>query len=62
MIGDELRGEEVQQSGRFFVVKDLDFKLVSEIAKELVGREVGGAQVGSGARGRGLDVDIAFVN
>jgi hypothetical protein len=37
VIGDELRGEEVQQSGRFFVVKDLDFKLVSEIAKELVG-------------------------
>ncbi len=37
VIGDELRGDEIQQSRRFFVVEDLDFKLVSEIAKELVG-------------------------
>ncbi len=37
VIGDELRGEEIQQGRRFFIVEVLDFKLVSEIAKELVG-------------------------
>ncbi len=37
VIGDELRSEEIQQNRRFFVVEDLDFKLVSETAKELVG-------------------------
>ncbi len=43
VIGYELRCEEIQQGRRFFIVEDLDFELVSEIAKEVVGGQVGGA-------------------
>ncbi len=37
MVGDLLRGEEIHKGRRFFIVEDLNFKFVSEVAKKMVG-------------------------
>jgi hypothetical protein len=37
VVGDLLRGEEIHKGRRFFIVEDLNFKFVSEVAKKMVG-------------------------
>ncbi len=62
VVDDVLRLEELEEGRGRFVVKDLNFEVMAEVSKEVVGGEVSGTEVGSRTRDEGLHVNVAFID
>ncbi len=63
VVMDHVLGrEEIEKGSGSFVIEDLNFEMVTELTEEEVGREVSGAEMGSGARYKWFNVNVSFVD
>ncbi len=62
LVGNVLCVEVGEEGRRSFVVKDLDFDLVSKLPEERVCGGIGSAEVWAGSVGKGFDVDVISVD
>ena len=62
LVGNVLCVEVGEEGRRSFVVKDLDFDLVSKLPEERVCGGVSSAEVWAGPVGKSFNVDVVFVD
>ena len=62
MVLEVLGSEEVEKGGGLLVVEYLDLEFVAMGAKEIVGSEIGGTELGCDPGGERLNVDVALVD